>query len=168
MKETGGEQAAGRNLGLVLRVPLLYGKPTDENDPSLDGLHVLVKQIVESQNIKEGEAKIKTDDYAQRYPTATQDVARAVVDLSRLYSQTTDKELPRVLHFTSDTAYTRYQMAEMLAEILGLPLDGMVRWDPTKDEVMSDTPRPYDTHLDTSLLRELDIDDTTGDFIGWW
>jgi len=168
LQETEGRHDGGRVLGLALRVPLLFGKTVDENDPSIDGIHMLVKQIWEAQSIKEGEAKIRTDDYALRYPTATQDVARVVFDLSKLYLETTDKELPRIVHFSSQQPYTRFQMAEILADILGLSIDGLERWDPSKEEVKSDTTRPYNTQLDISGLTELGIDNSTGDFRGWW
>jgi S-adenosylmethionine synthetase len=168
LKETEARHNSGRTLGLVLRVPLLYGNVTEENDPSIDGLHMLVKQIWEAQKIKAGDPKIKTDNYAVRFPTSTQDVGRVVVDLSELYLRTTDKALPKILHFSSKTPYTRYQIAEILAEILGLPTDGLEEWDPSKEVQEGSTHRPYNTQLDTSKLEELGIDAGTMDFQGWW
>ncbi|KAK3080795.1 hypothetical protein LTS18_013029, partial [Coniosporium uncinatum] len=62
----------------------------------------------------------------------------------------------------------------VLAEILGLPLEGMKAWDPSKEDAEKSergeevTVRPYDCHLDTSVLKELGVDVTAMSFKEWW
>ncbi|KAK3060316.1 hypothetical protein LTS18_008813 [Coniosporium uncinatum] len=165
--------AGGKGLAVVLRVPILYGHIGDE-DPSAGAVNVLVKQIWKSQYGQ----KIKMDHYAQRYPTATEDVARICVDVSKLYleKQRVDQaeHLPRILHFSAEERMTKWEMCEVLAEILGLPLGGVEAWDPSRDDVEKSergeevTVRPYDCHLDTGVLKELEVDVTAMSFKDWW
>jgi len=165
--------ADNKGLGVVLRVPILYGHVGDE-DPSAGAVNVLVKQIWKSQYGQ----KIKMDHYAQRYPTATEDVARICVDVSKLYLEKQSagqaENMPRILHFSAEERMTKWEMCEVLAEILGLPLEGMEAWDPSKEDVEKKerreevTVRPYDCHLDTSVLKELGVDVTAMSFKDWW
>ncbi|KAF2096017.1 NAD(P)-binding protein [Rhizodiscina lignyota] len=170
-------------LGAVLRVPLLYGSADKEKGESESAVHPLVTSVYKAQYIKadDGDAKIKMDDYAIRYPTCTEDVGRVCVDVSTLYLGERDteadkrkfKQLPRILQFSSEQKYTKYEMCEALAEILGLPVDGLQRWDPSKEdegksEGDSQTARPYDCHLDTGALKELGINVNCLDFVAWW
>jgi S-adenosylmethionine synthetase len=48
-----------------------------------------------------------------------------------------------------------------------LPLDGMEPFTPD-EEPKDGTVRPYDCHLDTSVLKELGIDVSTVEFRTWW
>lgn len=64
-------EAAGRpGLGLVLRVPVLYGSA---EMPSESAVNVLLDLVWKAQ---EHGAKIKMDDWQLRYPTNTEDVGR--------------------------------------------------------------------------------------------
>jgi dTDP-4-dehydrorhamnose reductase len=155
---------------VVLRVPLLYGH-CEKDDPSKSAVHPLVDAIWKAQDVKPGEPKIKIDDYALRYPTATKDVGRVCLDIAKLYTQHGRADLPRILHFSSEDQYTKYGMCKLFAEeILALPIDNIEPWDPTKDdgEAKSTTVRPYNTHLDTSALKALGIDVSTQDFLAFW
>jgi len=157
----------------VLRVPILYGHVGDE-DPSAGAVNVLVKQIWKSQY----GAKIEMDHYAQRYPTATEDVARVCVEVSELYMEKRKagqaERLPRILHFSAEERMTKWEMCEVLAEILGLPLQGMEARDASREveekkEMGGEaTVRPYDCHLDTGVLKHLGVDVTTMNFKDWW
>jgi S-adenosylmethionine synthetase len=156
--------------GVVLRVPLLYGH-CDKDDPSKSAVHPIVEAIWNAQSVKEGEPKIKMDNYGLRYPTATEDVGRVVADITKLYTSGAKSNLPKVLHFSSEDKYTKYDICKLFSEeILGLPIDNIEAWDPTGDEnaAQSATVRPYDTHLDTSVLRELGINVSTMNFVAWW
>lgn len=63
--------AAGRQgLGLVLRVPVLYGSA---EMPSESAVNVLLDLVWKAQ---EDGARIKMDDWQLRYPTNTEDVGR--------------------------------------------------------------------------------------------
>jgi S-adenosylmethionine synthetase len=82
-------------------------------------------------------------------------------------SSFSDRDLPDILQFSSEDQMTKWQICETFADIMGLPLDNMVPFKP--DEQPKDgTVRPYDCHLDTSVLKELNIDVSTVDFRTWW
>lgn len=167
-------------LGVVLRVPLLYGSADKQKGESVSAVHPLIDGLYKAQDLKsEAEAKVKVDDYALRYPTCTEDVGRVCVDLATLYMRERDtepdkrkyKQLPRIVQLTGEQKYTKYQMCEALAEILGLPVHGLERWDPRKDDAEKGeghTERPYDSHMDTGALKELGINVNCVDFVAWW
>lgn len=150
-------------LGLVLRVPVLYGI-ADSNSES--AVNTLVDAVWKAPDANAG---IKMDDWAQRYPTNTEDVARICRDIVIKYVK--DKEhlmkMPKILQFSSEDRMTKYEICEKLAEVLGLSLNGMVRNKEGNDPNAS-VQRPYDTHLSTKTLKELDINLQTVDFVSWW
>lgn len=149
------------DLGVVLRVPVLYGKASE---PKESAVNVLMDVVWKAQ---EKDATIKMDDWAQRYPTNTEDVARVCLDVAKKYLAGKPKDLPKILQFSSEDKFTKYEICELLAEIMGLSLDGMVA-----DKVGSDpnaaVQRPYDTHLSTRALRGIGINVRTQDFKAWW
>lgn len=161
-------------LGVVLRVPVLYGRP-EASDPAPSAVYAIVEAVRKAEKLQESEAKVKVDDYGIRFPTATEDVGRVCVDIAKLYIEqakagSEKKDLPRVLQFSSSDKYTKYDMAKVFADILGLPTDKIEAWDPTKDdeEAKSTTVRPYNTQLDTSALKELGISTASLNFVAWW
>jgi S-adenosylmethionine synthetase len=153
------------NAVAVLRVPVLYGSCDEPKDSAVN---VLMGQLWKTQDMQPDEAKIKVDDYALRFPTNTQDVGRVCRDIARLYSDPANKRvLPSVLQFSSEDQMTKWQIVQTFADITGLPLHNMVPSKPT-EETEDGTIRPYDCHLDTSVLRELGIDVNTVNFTFWW
>ena len=70
------------NKVVVLRVPVLYG-PCDE--PKDSAVNVLMSQLWSAQSLGPGQAKVRIDDYALRYPTNTKDVGRVCRDIAKLY-----------------------------------------------------------------------------------
>lgn len=80
---------------------------------------------------------------------------------------TRTRELPSILHFSSEDQMTKWQICQTFADIMGLPLDNMVPFKP-EEEPKDGTIRPYDCHLDTSVLRDLGIDVSTVNFRTWW
>ncbi|MCJ1382841.1 hypothetical protein MMC17_005954 [Xylographa soralifera] len=155
------EQTKETNLGVVLRVPVLYGSTTDHSESAVN---ILLNKVGQSQ---EKEAKISMDDWAQRYPTNTEDVGRVCQDIATKYLGVGNKEraeLPRILQFSSEDRYTKFEICQLLAEILNLPLEGMVG----VKEAGTGVQRPYDTHLSTRALKELGIPVWTQEFKGWW
>lgn len=64
------KKAGKQGLGVVLRVPVLYG---DAETPSESAVNVLMDTVWKSQ--EEG-SKAKMDHWALRYPTNTEDVGR--------------------------------------------------------------------------------------------
>jgi dTDP-4-dehydrorhamnose reductase len=170
LSESNGQ---GKTQVVILRVPVLYGH-CEESDTSKSAIHPMIDSVWQSQKVKDGEAKVKVDDYAIRYPTNTADVARVLVDISKLYLKQQDggeKQLPQVLQFSSEDKCTKYQIAKRFGqEIMGLPTVNLEPHDPTKDADATGaaTQRPYDSHLDTSVLKELGVDVSTVDFLAWW
>ena len=64
-------ESAGRSgLGVVLRVPVLYGQA---EKPAESAVNVLTDAVWKAQDEKAG---IKMDHWAIRYPTNTEDVGR--------------------------------------------------------------------------------------------
>lgn len=58
-------------------------------------------------------------------------------------------------------------MCELFAQIMGLPLEGMTA-NAEGNDPNATVQRPYDCHLSTRALRDLGIDVSTQDFVGWW
>ncbi|KAI4663982.1 uncharacterized protein J4E79_003482 [Alternaria viburni] len=169
-----GEQAVreaaaktgAKNKVVILRVPVLYGSCDEPKDSAVN---VLMSQLWNAQQIEHGQPKIQVDDYAFRYPTNTQDVGRVCRDIAKLYLDPANakRELPKVLHFSSEDRMTKWQICQTFSDIMGLPLDNMEPFKPD-EEPKDGTIRPYDCHLDTSALRDLGIDVSTVDFRTWW
>ncbi|KAI9707737.1 MAG: hypothetical protein M1836_000699 [Candelina mexicana] len=153
----------GSCLGVVLRVPVLYGE-AEENKES--AVNVLMDAV---QKAQEKDAQVKMDDWAVRYPTNTEDVGRVCHDIAVKYLDTEVGKrtvLPKILQFTSEDRMTKYNICEIFAEIMGVPLDGMVA--NKEGNVEGGVQRPYDTHLSTSALKQLEISVKTQSFVGWW
>ncbi|TVY37327.1 Methionine adenosyltransferase 2 subunit beta [Lachnellula subtilissima] len=138
-----GEQAvlAGmkKGWGIVLRVPVLYG---DAERPAESAVNVLMDSVWKTQ---EEAAGVKMDHWALRYPTNTEDVGR----------------------FSSEDKFTKYEICKLFAEIMGLPLDGMIPNTEGNDPNAS-VQRPYDCHLSSRALKDIGINTATQDFKGWW
>lgn len=155
------EVCQNTGLGVVLRVPVLYGH-VETNAES--AVNVLVDAVWKAQ---EKDAHVSMDDWSLRYPTNVEDVARVLVDIASKYLVAEDARvaMPKILQFSSEQQFTKFQMCKLLAEILGLPLNGMTG---TGEDKKATVPRPYDTHLSTKALKELSVDVWTQDFGDWW
>jgi S-adenosylmethionine synthetase len=79
----------------------------------------------------------------------------------------TPSSRPRILQFSSEDRYTKYQICEQFAQIMGLSLEGMAP-NAQGNDPSATVQRPYDCHLSTRALRELGVDVATQDFVGWW
>jgi dTDP-4-dehydrorhamnose reductase len=150
-------------MGLIVRVPVLYGTA---NDNSESAVNTLVDAVWKAQDENAG---VKMDDWAQRFPTNTGDVARVLRDIVIKYLKERSRilELPKILQFSSEDRMTKYEICEKFAEILGVPLKGMIRNKEGNDPNAS-VQRPYDTHLSTKALKDLGIDVQTVSFVDWW
>ncbi|KKY22644.1 putative nad dependent epimerase dehydratase family protein [Phaeomoniella chlamydospora] len=153
---------------IVLRVPVLYGKtePIDNNKES--AVNVLLDAVYKAA--ENPSANISMDDWALRYPTNVEDVGRVCKDIAEKYTSVSVEErtsLPKILHFSSEDKFTKYEICELLAEILGVSLDGM-KANKEGNDPNSKAQRPYDAHLGTEELKSLGISVHTMDFKGWW
>jgi dTDP-4-dehydrorhamnose reductase len=157
------EATRDSGLGVVLRVPVLYGSAKDNSESAIN---TLVDAVMKAQDENAG---IKMDDWAVRYPTNTEDVARVCRDIVIKYLREKHhlKEMPKILQFSSEDRMTKYEICEKLAGVLSVPLPGMIRNKQGNDPNAS-VQRPYDTHLSTKVLKELGIDVRTMDFVAWW
>jgi S-adenosylmethionine synthetase len=155
-----------KNKVVILRVPVLYGSC---DEPKESAVNVLMSQLWAAQKLKDGDSKIKVDDYALRFPTNTADVARVCRDLSKLYTDPSNaqRELPKILQFSSEDQMTKWGIVKTFSEIMGLPLDNLEPFKPDEAST-SGVKRPFDCHLDTSALKELNIDVSTTNFQAWW
>ena len=151
-------------LGVILRVPVLYGSA---EDPKESAVNVLLNTVTKSQG---QDAGVKMDDWALRYPTNTEDVGRVCEEVARAYTEDNPSaraRLPRILQFSSEDRFTKYEMCELFAEIMGLPMKGIVA-NKEGNDPSATVQRPYDTHLSTKALRDIGIEVWTQDFKAWW
>ncbi|KAK5662775.1 hypothetical protein OQA88_6183 [Cercophora sp. LCS_1] len=155
-------KAAGKEgLGVVLRVPVLYGSVSENKESAVN---VLMDIVTKSQQ----GGKVAMDHWALRFPTNTEDVARICRDVATKYLDAQDRAtLPRVLQFSSEDRYTKYEICQLFAEIMGVPMDNIEPNTEGNDPGAS-VQRPYDCHLSTRALKEIGIDVSTQDFTGWW
>jgi dTDP-4-dehydrorhamnose reductase len=160
------ESTKGTGLGISLRVPVLYGSVEDGKN-SESAINILMDALWKAQ---ESNASIKMDDWAQRYPTNTEDVGRVCKDIAEKYLTTSEvdrSKLPTILQFSSEDKLTKYEICEIFAEIMGLPMGALVANKEGNDPDAA-AQRPYDTHLSTKDLRDLGVDVSTMDFKAWW
>lgn len=142
---------------------MLYGT-AEEPDESV--INVLMDLVWKAQ---EKEANMTVDDWAQRYPTNTEDVGRVCLDLGSKYlaAYESDSNIERVFQFSSEDRFTKFEICQLFAEILGLPLNGV---HGTKDagDANASVQRPYDTHISNQSLKNLGINVQTQSFKAWW
>ncbi|KAI1821558.1 hypothetical protein F4861DRAFT_532862 [Xylaria intraflava] len=151
-----------QGLGIVLRVPVLYG---DAEVPAESAVNVLMDTVWAAQ--KTG-AKIMMDHWALRYPTNTEDVGRVCLDVAVKYLNTVDRSaLPHILQFSSEDKFTKYEICQAFSEIMGLPITAIEPITRGNDP-SAGIQRPYDSHLSTAALKQIGINVSTQDFIAWW
>ncbi|KAL9060894.1 MAG: hypothetical protein Q9162_000338 [Coniocarpon cinnabarinum] len=161
------ETAHSRN-GAILRVPVLYGPVSDQLGNKESAVNVLMDQLWMAQ--EKGKI-VKMDDWSIRYPTLTSDVGRVCKDVCLKYISTEKQEerlaMPQKLQFTAEERFTKYEICQVFAEILGLPLAGLMAHKQGNDPNAA-VQRPYDCHLSTGELQSLGIDVSCQDFRTWW
>jgi len=93
---------------------------------------------------------------------------RYIADVAIKYLETEDKsKLPTTLQFSSEDKYTKWEIVELFADIMGQPLDGLEA-NTVGNDPRASVQRPYDCHLSSQGLKDLGIDVSTQDFVGWW
>ena len=158
------EETRGTGLGVVLRVPVLYGEAEQLKESAINEL---MDKVWDAQ--KEN-AKVNMDDWARRYPTNTEDVARVCQSIAIRYlleDASARAKLPTVLQFTSEDRFTKYEICQIMGEIMGLPIGNIT---PSKEgnDPAAAVQRPFDCHLSTEGLKSLGIPIWTQDFRAWW
>ncbi|ODQ71506.1 hypothetical protein LIPSTDRAFT_4739 [Lipomyces starkeyi NRRL Y-11557] len=112
------------------------------------------------------ETEVEIDNWQIRYPTNTQDIGRVLRDLADLILSG-KKEVPSILHFSATQKYTKYEICQLLGELLGVPTTHLKKVD-TVIKANSKVIRPHDCCLSNKRLMELGIDSSTVDFVTWW
>ncbi|PGG99802.1 hypothetical protein AJ80_09285 [Polytolypa hystricis UAMH7299] len=162
---TADKEGGGQGMGVVLRVPVLYGKAETTAESAVN---VLIDAVWRAQDSAD-KGVVKMDHWAKRYPTNIEDVARVVRDVVGKYvTEGKGNALPRILQFSSEDCMTKYEICEAFAEILGLGLEGGMVGEGEPGKGGPGPQRPFNTHLSTRALREIGIDVTTQDFRDWW
>jgi S-adenosylmethionine synthetase len=89
-------------------------------------------------------------------------------DVTEKYLAAEDRSaLSKILQFSSEDKFTKYEMCQVFAEIMGLPITA-IQPNTEGNDPNAEVQRPYDCHLSTAALKKLGIDVSTQDFIGWW
>jgi len=120
----------------ILRVPILYGPTSDLAESAVT---VLAEKLFRDRGKEQS-----FDDGAIRYPTLTSDVAAAIAWLLRSGAEGT-------VHCSAEQPFTKYGMAVVMAEAMGLPTDTLFP-DPAPQQGAR---RPLNAHLNNSRLRRL-------------
>ncbi|PFH60741.1 hypothetical protein XA68_10449 [Ophiocordyceps unilateralis] len=155
-------RAGKQGLGVVLRVPVLYGHA---ETPSESAVNSLLDSVWKAQT--EG-IEMTMDHWARRYPTNTEDVGRVCRDVAAKYLEAgSPQNLPRILQFSSQDEMTKYEICQRLGEMMGLSTAG-IKPNMQGNEANSSAQRPYDCHLSTKGLEGLGIDVSTCEFSAWW
>jgi len=102
----------------------------------------------------------------------TRELPRAdrYVDVAVKYLAAAESErvgLPKILQFSSEDKYTKYQICQLFAEIMGLNIDA-IEPNTQGNDPNAKVQRPYDCHLSTKALKDIGVDVSTQDFTGWW
>jgi len=147
---------------VVLRVPVLYGSVEEGVGNAESAVNVLMDAVWKAQK-----ETVKMDHWAIRYPTNTEDVGRVCADIATRYLDDGKEDMPTILQFSSEDRVTKYEICELFAEIMGLPLDNMTP-NTEGNDPNAKVQRPYDCHLSTKALKDLGINVSTMDFKGWW
>ncbi|RSM15367.1 hypothetical protein CEP52_000930 [Fusarium oligoseptatum] len=157
-------KAGKEGLGVVLRVPVLYG---NAETPAESAVNVLMDALWKAQT--QG-IEVNMDHWAIRYPTNTEDIGRVCHDISVKYLDTAPGDrtgLPHILQFSSEDRMTKYEIVQLFGEIMGLSTEG-IKPNTEGNDPNASVQRPYDCHLSTKALRDLGIDVSACDFKGWW
>jgi len=139
----GGVLPSGeRPVGAVLRIPILYGPVESLRESSVTEVALALKS----------NSPRKVEHWARRYPTHVDDVSAAILTVvdACLSGKRAFGPFPRFL-LSGDQAYTKYEMAQIMATRLGLDASHL-QPDPSPP---SGAPRPRDCRMDSSLLESM-------------
>lgn len=146
----------------ILRVPVLYGPAVTNSESAVNCLYDVVVRSANKEKVA------KMDDWAARYPTNTQDIARVLADLTEL---STTRTLPPILHFSAQERFTKFEISEVFAKVHVPPLQLDEREWFLRDSLgpqPGDTVRPKDCHLSNRALEVLGIDCTPRQTFEQW
>jgi len=127
---------------VVLRVPVLYGPASKNNESAIN----ILLDIVQDQSGK----RYNMDHYATRYPTNVVDIANFLVRLPKISSTL----IPPILHYSAPEPYTKFEICLVFSKLLGIPITHITPDDsePTGAAAVS---RPKDCQLYTRETEDL-------------
>ncbi len=95
-------------------------------------------------------------------------VSDYVADIAAKFIGSSDKaSLPTILQFSSEDRFTKYEITQLFAEIMGLS-PANIKPNTEGNDPKATVQRPYDCHLSTKSLKEIGIPVHTQDFTAWW
>lgn len=140
-----GEYAAlaGHANAVVLRVPVIFGPTADLMESAVTAFAPMAVDATAAK---------KLDDWQIRVPTYAPDIAATVLNMvNAMRSQ--HAPLRGIYHYSSDDCTTRYKLALLFGELLGVPTAHI-----TGDAAPPPgAPRPHDAKLDCTKLRSLGL-----------
>ncbi|KAG2210976.1 hypothetical protein INT47_000136 [Mucor saturninus] len=154
----GGEEAIKSEYpeAVILRVPILYG-PTEYNGES--AINILIDVVMNHDKPS------TVDNVSSRYPTNVVDVARVLKDLA-VAKVRDHKHIKGIYHFSGQESITKYQVCEILGEILSVPIDHLTPQN-TVDKAAS-VSRPENSHLSVQHLKDAGIDTSFVRLADWF
>lgn len=146
MSKLKGEQVVRESgcVNTILRIPVLYGEVECIDESAIT---VIAKSLFNN------ESKTFIDNWAARYPTHVEDVAEVVLKIVNRH-RSGDSSISGVLHYSGDEKFTKYEIAKIIGNAFRLDHAHLV---PVND-APSGPPRPKNTNLDHSKLKQLGID----------
>ena len=123
----------------ILRVPILYGPVEELAESSVSEIALAFKR----------DTPTVMENWATRYPTSTEDIA--VVCRQMIERRREDTEFAGTFHWSGDEAFTKYEMAKLMADVLGFNHEKL---QPTVGPDVG-APRPKDCRLDCGALEKL-------------
>ena len=138
-KRDGEVLVSGYEAGAVLRVPVLYGPVEPVSESAVTTLLTAVLNSSQPASLS---------DYEQRYPTHVEDVAEVCEQLASRQLAEPGAGVG-VWHCSGDDCHTKYSMACVMGQVLGLPTSHL---SPLREPVAG-APRPYDCRLDCTSTR---------------
>jgi dTDP-4-dehydrorhamnose reductase len=143
-----GEYAAlaAHANALILRLPVLFGPTRDVSESAITVFANAVRDIKTPKVL---------DDWQIRVPTYTPDIAATLLNICDALTKESipAESLSGIFHYSSEDCLTRYKVAQLIGDILGLPIDH-ISSDPNPP---AGAPRPKDAKLNTYKLRTLGL-----------
>lgn len=124
----------------ILRLPILYGPVEDLRQSAVT---VLAANLLAAKG-----QPVQMDNLAVRYPTLTTDIAQQLLVMLPLVG----KKLHGIFHYSGEEPMTKYLMA--------LHMACMLKLDPAMcvpNNQAPTVPRPYDCHLSSKRLQQLQL-----------
>jgi len=132
-------ESAVRNVDnhIIIRIPLQYGF-------SVSGEDSLISKIIASLKLNQS---YEINNNQVRYPTLSDDVAYAILDLL-------DNNFAGTIHLSSSSGLTRYEIWKSVSNVFDLDNSEII---PTDNPVKQFAPRPLNSRLSTKLYDSLDL-----------